>query len=369
MTDLLKLAAEAERQLAVCNACRFCEQYCAVFPALERRLVVLPGDAQYLANLCHDCGACLQACPYSPPHQLGVNIPKALGDLRVATYSRYTWPRRGAKLFEHAAASAVILTAVGAIAAIAAILLFSGADALFKVDTVPGSFYRVVPWLAMLIPSLSATLFAVIVIAIGSRNFWKEIGSAGTAFSWKHAYGALNDAARLRYLDGGGPGCYYPDRMRPSTARRFNHHAVAYGFALCFASTIAAAFEQDVLMIQPPYPLLSVPVLLGTIGGIAIIVGAAGLLIMKLQAAIRRSTGASTPLDVSFLVLLLAASISGLLLLALRDSPAMGSLLAAHLAILVALYLTFPYGKFVHAVYRYVALVKNRSEANLRMPS
>ena len=31
------LLAEAERQLDICNACRYCEGYCAVFPALERR--------------------------------------------------------------------------------------------------------------------------------------------------------------------------------------------------------------------------------------------------------------------------------------------------------------------------------------------
>ena len=29
--------AEADRQLTICNACRYCEGYCAVFPALERQ--------------------------------------------------------------------------------------------------------------------------------------------------------------------------------------------------------------------------------------------------------------------------------------------------------------------------------------------
>src|SRR3982751_5955294 len=37
-TRLEALVEEAQRVLAICNACRYCEGYCAVFPALERRL-------------------------------------------------------------------------------------------------------------------------------------------------------------------------------------------------------------------------------------------------------------------------------------------------------------------------------------------
>jgi len=69
-------------QLEVCNACRYCEGYCAVFPALERRRRFTPGDVVYLANLCHDCRACFYACMYAPPHEFGVNIPKALAEVR-----------------------------------------------------------------------------------------------------------------------------------------------------------------------------------------------------------------------------------------------------------------------------------------------
>jgi citrate/tricarballylate utilization protein len=57
-------------------------------------------------------------------------------------------------------------------------------------------------------------------------------------------------------------------------------------------------------------------------------------------------------------VLLFAISFTGLALLALRDTGAMGLLLALHLGTVMALFLTLPYGKFAHAVYRAAALLK-----------
>jgi len=51
-----------------------------------------------------------------------------------------------------------------------------------------------------------------------------------------------------------------------------------------------------------------------------------------------------------------------LLLLVLRERPYMPVLLVFHLAVVLALFLTFPYGKFVHGIYRGAALLKFRRE-------
>lgn len=64
----------------------------------------------------------------------------------------------------------------------------------------------------------------------------------------------------------------------------------------------------------------------------------------------------------AFSLLLLLTSLTGLLLLALRATPAMGILLALHLGVVLALFLSLPYGQFVHAVYRFAALVRYRIE-------
>ena len=83
---------EVARQLQICNACRYCEGFCAVFPAMTRRLEFPKADVHFLANLCHNCGACLHACQYAPPHEFAVNIPQAMARVRGQTYHDYAWP-------------------------------------------------------------------------------------------------------------------------------------------------------------------------------------------------------------------------------------------------------------------------------------
>ena len=73
---------EADRLMTVCNSCRYCEGLCAVFPAMEMRRAFSDGDLNYLANLCHSCGACYTDCQFSPPHEFNVNVPKTLAIAR-----------------------------------------------------------------------------------------------------------------------------------------------------------------------------------------------------------------------------------------------------------------------------------------------
>ena len=89
---------KAEQEMTICNACRYCEGFCAVFPAMELRTTFTKGDLLHLANLCFDCRACYYACQFAPPHEFAVNIPKIFSDLRVDTYQDYAWPRVFSKM-------------------------------------------------------------------------------------------------------------------------------------------------------------------------------------------------------------------------------------------------------------------------------
>src|SRR5579862_5913750 len=89
----LDLFEEANRQLTICNACRYCEGFCPVFRAIEIRRSFTEDDVRYLANLCHDCRACHQACMYTDPHEFAINIPKVMSEARLESYEHWSWPK------------------------------------------------------------------------------------------------------------------------------------------------------------------------------------------------------------------------------------------------------------------------------------
>jgi len=67
------------------------------------------------------------------------------------------------------------------------------------------------------------------------------------------------------------------------------------------------------------------------------------------------------------LLLLMLIGITGLLLLSVRATGAMGCVLAVHLGMVLALFVTMPYSKSVHGLYRTGALIRHaieRPEAN-----
>jgi citrate/tricarballylate utilization protein len=358
-----ELVAEAERQLRVCNACRYCEGYCAVFPALELRRDVGQADVLYLANLCFDCRDCLYACQYAPPHDFAINVPKLLAEVRLQTYQRYSWPGLLAGLLERnlRAVSLAVLSCCLVILALLAVIGDPGR--LVTAQLGPGAFYVVAPYAALVIVALVLAGYGVVVFARGARRFWRETAAApGARLDLAALALAVWDAFALTYLRGGGVGCQYPDE-RYSSARRWLHGLVFYGFLADLASTTLAAIYQDVLGIMPPFALLSAPVVLGTAGGVALLVGVAGLLVLKARSAPEANAAGMIDLDVAFLGLLGLTAASGLVLLALREAPVMGLLLALHLGCVAALFLVAPYGKFAHAVYRFAALVRHRSES------
>jgi len=353
---------EARREMEICNACRYCEGYCAVFPAMELRREFSNADLSYLANLCHDCRGCFYACQYAPPHEFNVNLPHAFARLRAETYREYAWPGLLAALFRR---NGVIVSLIVALALAGVLLLtttLQTPSAVYGPHTGAGAFYVVIPLGVMIAAGLATFGYSALALAMGTARFWRDTAVGLTRRAdlsvWRRA---LSDAAALRNLSGGGFGCNDRDESF-SNVRRWFHHAMFYGFVACFAATCVATIYHHVLGWIAPYPLLSVPVVLGTIGGIGLLIGTTGLLILKLVRdpvpAARELLGA----DVALLLLLAAVAATGLVLLALRDGAAMGILLAVHLGFVLALFLVLPYGKFVHGIYRLGALVHYAAE-------
>ena len=358
--------AEAARQLQICNACRYCEGFCAVFPAMTRRLEFGRADIHYLANLCHNCGACLHACQYAPPHEFAVSLPRAMARVRGKTYVDYAWPESLGALYHRNGLKIALLLATSLAAFLA---LAASRTGQLVGRPLAGDFYAVFPHGLLAWTFGLVFAFACLALAIGVMRFWRDLAAGRTSAP------ALGEATAsvldLRFLGGGhGRGCNDEDDAFTLRRRRF-HHLTFYGFMLCFAATCVATLYHYVLGERAPYPMLSLPVLLGTIGGIGLLAGPAGLLWLNLRRDPAHREDSQNAMDRGFIALLFLASATGLALLAWRDSGAMALWLAIHLGVVMALFLTLPYGKFAHGVFRSAALLKwaieKRVPANLKL--
>src|SRR5260221_795950 len=305
------LVAAAQRVRSICNACRYCEGYCAVFPALERRLEFSENEVHYLANLCHNCGACLYACQYAPPHEFQLNFPKVLAQVRKETYKKYAWPGFLASAFERNGLVVALVTAASIALALLFAALFVDPERLFAAHSdAQGSFYAVLPHGAMVAVFGVVFLFVLLAFLMSFARFWPDMGADATEFVQPQSFSnPTSDAAGLRYLDGGGEGCAYPD-ARPSFARRNFHHFTFYGFLLCFAATSVATIYHYVFGLKAPYPLWSLPVLLGSLGGAGLLIGPVGLLLLSLRRGPEPGDTRPDGMGIGFLALLLSTSLT-----------------------------------------------------------
>ncbi len=353
VVPLSRNESEVGRIMQICNACRYCEGFCAVFPAMTRRLEFGKADINYLANLCHNCGSCLHACQYAPPHEFALNVPQAMAKVRGETYSDYAWPPLFGRLYKHNGLTVALALAAGLAAFLMLTVLLVGKG--FQAPEA-GNFYSIFPHNLLVSMFAPVFLFAALALTLGVRQFWRDVspGSASLAAGGE----ALGNVLAMKYLDGGhGQGCNNADDAFTLWRRRF-HHFTFYGFMLCFAATGVATLYHYLLGWAAPYALASLPVVLGVAGGIGLLIGPAGLLWLNIRRHPEQGDVAQRPMDRGFIALLLLTSLTGLALLAGRDGAAMGFLLALHLGVVMALFATLPYGKFAHGIFRSAALLK-----------
>jgi len=359
---------EVRRIMQICNACRYCEGFCAVFPAMERRRLFADGDVSYLANLCHNCGACYHACQYAPPHEFAVNVPQALATARTVSYAAYAWPRPLASLFSRNGMTVSLVLALGLGLTVGLMLAMIAPDLFWGVHLGTGAFYQIMPHTVMAAIPLGITGFAVAAMIMGWRRYWHHTGAMWGG--WPALFDAVSAVAALRHLGGetaagwrGGSGCPSADD-RSSNARRLYHQLTMYGFLLCFASTSVGTLYHYGFGWQAPYALLSLPVILGTVGGVILCVGTAGLFVEKRRMAPAVRDVSASGMDYAFIGILFFVSFTGLLLLAVRSTSLMGLTLAIHLGFVYSFFLIMPYSKFVHGLYRFAALLASAAETN-----
>jgi citrate/tricarballylate utilization protein len=356
---------DARRQMAVCNACRYCESYCAVFPAMAMRRDFGDGDLVHLANLCHGCKGCYHACQYAPPHAFDINIPRTFAEIRQQSYAAHAWPASLGRLFERNGTIVVAATTLLVTLVLVAAVALHDPAVLFAPQRGEGAFFRIIPLsLINLLAGLSF-VFALVALTMGGRSYWRGTAGGAGAVAPAAAKDAAVDVLTLRNLGGGGHGCNDIDESF-SQQKRWMHQALMYGFLLCFAATTSGAAYHHLFGWRSPHAFLSLPVQLGTWGGVLICLGAAGLIRLKIvtdPAPVARNLLGG---EYAILGLLFLIAATGLLLLAVRHTGAMGILFALHFGLVLSLFVAAPYSKMVHGIYRGLALLRHAQEKRTR---
>ncbi|NNE79451.1 MAG: tricarballylate utilization 4Fe-4S protein TcuB [Silicimonas sp.] len=347
----IDLIQEARRQAEICNACRYCEGYCAVFPSLQDNRIFSDGDITQLANLCHNCRGCYYACQYTAPHEFDLNLPKALADVRQDSWETFAYPQAIARTFQRN----------GMMIAFASVLAFA---LVFVVANWLGrgrdgnAFYAVMSHGMMVAIFAPAFLLPLASLGVGLRRYWRVVG--GERVTSAHILSAIKSAGEMRNLAGGhGDGCNFEDEDRFTQARRVAHQLVLYGFLLCFASTSAGTLMHYLLGIHAPYTFWSLPKLLGVPGGILLAFGAVWMFVLKRRGDRHLGSVSAWSGEVAFIVLLGFVAISGLALYAFGATPLMPPLLYLHLGAVLSFFLLTPFSKMAHGFYRFAALVRD----------
>lgn len=353
-----KCYQSALQSCIICNSCRYCEGLCAVFPAMEKKREFNLNDMDYLANLCHQCSECFYDCQYAPPHEFDVSIPAQFAAVRQKSYEKFAPFKFLSRAFEK---NAFFTSFVLIVALFVGFLLASHFENSYLIAP-KGDFFAVVPYDYMVGAFGGVAGVVFIILCISVFRFASAINLKH--ISAKALWQSLKDAFSLRYLGGHkGEGCTYPSARR-SNARRFFHHLTAYGFLFCLIATSLGAIWTHYLDMHAPYDFTQTPKIFGFIGGILLCLGTAGLLWLKFIADNAIIDKKSVAMDYALILMLFASSFSGLLLMFLKDSPALPFVLYLHLSTIMALFVMIPYSKFIHIFYRFIALLKyNADEA------
>jgi len=344
---------EAVRQLTVCNSCRYCEGYCNAFQAMTRYRHFDKPTVSHLANLCHNCRGCYYACQYTEPHEFALNIPALLANVRAQNWEQHIKPQGLSRAMQTNAWPYVLLA-----------LLFV---ALFSI-MLRGSLFSSIPFYSAISHTLLVSVFAPlfllpwVAVYFGMRNYWKSVGGAKLELSdIKYAF---SSAASMKQLAGGqGQGCNYESAEQYSSVRRWAHQATMVGFLLCFASTSVGTLYHYLLDWIAPYPLFSLPKMLGVVGGVLLSLGTAAMMVLKRQANSALGSAKRTAGEYAFVGLLFSVSTTGLLLYASSGTSMATAWLIVHLAFIATFFITTPYSKMVHGFFRLAALCR---EAQLK---
>jgi quinone-modifying oxidoreductase subunit QmoC len=355
-----RLEAGGSGNVSRCYQCSTCTSVCGLSTpenAFPRRQMLLAqwGLVDQLAAdpavwLCHQCADCSERCPRDarPGDVLqgmratvirALAFPGAVGSL-VAN-AKVTWPIMVLLpwLFW-----VVLLVSMGYFPVDAEHLLSRGEH---------GGYAAIVPHGLLYAVYFPIAGWVTLAAWIGGARLWKMMGRGanrrGSFISG--LIGVMVDVATHR--------SFAECNAKPS--RRTGHLLLFWGFVGAALTSGLLIFAIYVQKLDMPLPLYHPYKILGNISAVLLVVGGAQLVINRYGSG--RSLVSSNAFDNFFLVLVAVVIGTGVATEAVRLAAmptAAFVIYTLHLGVVMTLFLTFPYSKFAHMVYRVLALAHKR---------
>jgi quinone-modifying oxidoreductase subunit QmoC len=310
---------------------------------LEERLL---GDSAVW--LCHQCNDCSTRCPRDAKPGDVVHTVRALSVESMAV------PRFMGSLVAKAGVTWPLLIGVPILFWVVLLALTSG----LGLPEAPFAYDEFVPHSLIYMVNFTATALVGLSMWISGRRFWNRIGEgekrSGT-FLGQLVAASVEILTHRRFGS-----C---STARP---RRIGHLTLVWGF-------IGAAVTSGLLVIWMYGLGWDLPVrqghwikILGNISAALLVVGGAVLVWGRLKK--NGALGRTTAFDSFFLTVVVLVIVTGVLIEVLRlaDAVALGCwIYVLHLGVVLCLFLTLPYSKFAHLLYRTLAMVHERMTASV----
>jgi quinone-modifying oxidoreductase subunit QmoC len=293
--------------------------------------------------LCHQCNDCTTRCPRD------AKPGDAMQAIRALVIEQVAAPKFMGRLVGRAATTWPILLGVPILFWALYIYAVSG----FDVSRTPLVYGDFVPTWMIYTVFLPAAAFAIGAAATSARRCWTAWGqAAGRKGSLLSGLGgvALDILAHRRF-----------EQCGAAKPRRSGHLFLVLGFIGALITTTLLGIAMDLMGVKTPLPQVHFIKILGNVSAVLLVIGA--IYLVANRAGNDGGAGRSQAYDTFFLTLVVLVVFSGvgseLGRMFLPASVAL-AIYILHLGTVLALFLSFPFSKFAHALYRTLAMAHER---------
>ena len=299
--------------------------------------------------LCHQCNDCSARCPRD------AKPGDALQAVRSLVIEQVGAPRFMARIVGRARTTWPILLGLPVLLWALYIQAVNG----FAVPRTPLVYGDVVPTWMIYSVFLPAAAFAVVTAAVGARRSWIAWG-AGATRNGSLVRGLAAVAGDILWHRRFG-------RCQAARPRQTGHLLLLWGFIGALATTTLLGILMDVFGVKTPLPQAHPVKILGNVSAVLLGVGVVWLVAKR---STDERNGRSRAFDWFLLGLMVLVIFSGIGAELARHQglpvPLALGVYVLHLGTVLSLFLTFPFSKFAHALYRTLAMAHERLAAQRR---